>query len=155
MYNVRGIYIAPEAGAKMRCLCHIQASPGGLEGDRYKNGTGAWSKTREQEAVRDLTLISEEAIALANQGRDELFTPADTRRNIIVTVGVQQLNDLLGREFSIGRVQVFGAELCHPCKRPSVLSGKPGFAESFKDRGGLRVRVLNEGLIVFGDVISW
>lgn len=146
------IFIAPAAGAPMHEVKEVRAIPGkGLDGDRYKDGRGSWSKTRE--AARDLSLISQEAIERANEGREVPFTPEDTRRNIVVSLGVDALNALLGRTFLIGDVVVYGAELCDPCQRPSKLSGKPGFKEAFDGVGGLRVRVVFEGRITVRDSI--
>lgn len=150
--HVLKIFVASEAGAQMLEVREAKALPGrGLVGDRYETRSGSWSKTRE--AVRDLSLISQEAIERANENREEPFTAEDTRRNIVVSVGVEALNALLGQDFLIGYVLVRGAELCDPCQRPSKLSGKPGFKEAFAGMGGLRVQVISEGTIQVTDKV--
>jgi MOSC domain-containing protein YiiM len=63
------------------------------------------------------------------------------------------LNSLVGIEFAIGQVWVRGMELCTPCLRPSVLSGKPEFNSAFDGIGGLRVRVLTDGELSKDDEI--
>ncbi len=124
----------------------VQAIAGvGLEGDRYANETGAFSKGKA-EKVRHVTLIESEAIA----GSD--FLPSETRRNL-VTTGVD-LNPLVGQEFQVGSVRMRGTELCDPCARPSKLSDKPGFKDSFENKGGLRAEILNDGTIQRGDEIQ-
>ena len=141
--SVVSIFIAPAKGAPMQQVSEAYAVPGrGLLGDRYEAGTGAWSKTRDGE-VRDITLISQNAIDRANASRDTPFLPEDTRRNIVVSIGAEELNALLGRQFLVGDVAVYGAEPCDPCDRPSKLSGKPGFKQALTGMGGLRVRVLS------------
>jgi MOSC domain-containing protein YiiM len=71
----------------------------------------------------------------------------------VVSVEVEELNALVGRDFHIGTVLVRGIELCDPCARPSKLSRKAGFKEAFDGRGGLRVEILSEGAIHLGDPV--
>lgn len=122
----------------------------GIQGDRYQLGTGAYSKIRP--GVRQLSIISQEAILRTN------FTPAQTRRNVVVQGLPMCMRELVGIEFSIGDVLIRGIEVCSPCDRPSVLSKIKGFKEAFLDeegdRGGLRVVVLKGGILRVGDKIS-
>jgi MOSC domain-containing protein YiiM len=123
----------------------------GIIGDRYESGTGAYKKKPE---VRNLSLISEEALERANQqGWHDSFTASDTRRNLVVSVDPETLNAQVDKEFTIGQVWVRGMELCTPCGRPSLLCGKPGFAAAFNGIGGLRVRILTDGEFAEGDDI--
>lgn len=125
----------------------------GLEGDRYHDGTGAFSESKRQ-VIRHVSLISAEAVRRANAGRaDELFEAIDTRRNIFLSLSVEQLNNLVGRDFNIGSVWVRGVELCDPCDRPSKLCQKRGFKEAFDGIGGLRVEVLSSGMVSIGDAV--
>ncbi len=150
MSQVVALYICANKGLPMMEVPSANAIAGkGFEGDRYSIGMGAWSKARE--AIRHISLIEIEAIAEANKGLDVPFAPIETRRNIVVS-GVR-LNELVGKVFRIGNVEVRGSELCVPCARPSKLSGKPGFAEAFDSRGGLRVEVLSAGFIKQDDPI--
>lgn len=151
---VLAIFTAPTAGAPMQRVGKVSVLAGrGIIGDRYEAGIGAFSRKRPE--VRDLSLISEEALRRANQGRSDPFTASDTRRNLLVSVDVETLNSLVNHEFTIGNIRVRGMELCDPCQRPSALSGKPGFAAAFAGIGGLRVQVLNDGELAENDVVSF
>ena len=123
----------------------------GLIGDRYAEGRGAYSRSKVPK-IRHVSLIAAEAIAAANEGLEQPFEEAETRRNL-VTIGLE-LNDLVGAEFSIGGILMRGVELCDPCRRPEKLAGKPGFEEAFQGRGGLRAEALASGIIVVGNIIE-
>jgi hypothetical protein len=147
---LKSIYISPDAGEPMEFADAIELVAGiGIEDDRYGMGKGVFSKTKPK--IRHLSLISSEAIEAANRDRAIPFTEADTRRNVI-TAGID-LNNLVDVRFNIGNVALRGVELCHPCNRPSIINGKPGFKEAFLGGGGLRAEVLSSGLIVVGDTI--
>lgn len=150
--KVAAIYISAKAGAPMESIEEANLIEGqGIEGDRYANGIGAYSKSK-REVIRHISLIAREAIAAANEEHNTNFEEADTRRNII-TEGID-LNKLVGIEFTIHGVALRGIELCTPCARPSALSGKKGFNDAFQDRGGLRAEVLSDGHIKIGDTID-
>ncbi len=151
MGKVLALFVCSKKGEPMRRLECAQALQGlGLEGDRYATGKGAWSRA-PREAIRQVSLISQEAIAEANALLIQPFLPEETRRNILTSD--IDLNALIGIEFTIGQARMRGFELCDPCARPSKLAGKVGFAEAFILRGGLRAEVLSSGLIVVGDDI--
>ncbi len=127
----------------------VRAIPGkGLQGDRYFNHTGTYSK--KSGADREVTLIELEAIeALAREYKIAL-QPGAARRNI-VTRGVP-LNHLVGRKFRVGEVTVFGVRLCEPCAHLERLSHS-GVREALIHRGGLRAQILTDGTIRVGDSI--
>jgi len=148
---VVAVFITPDAGKPMIQVSSTRAVVGrGLEGDRYYNGTGAYSRSKSGK-IRDVSLIAAEAISTAEFECATGFFFAETRRNL-VTFGVD-LNSLVGREFRVGEVLMRGTELCDPCNRPSKLSGKGGFKEAFASRGGLRAEILNDGDIRQGDAV--
>ena len=150
--KVVAIQIAPDKAYPMEQVDRVFALRGaGLDGDRYAENRGAWSKSKRR-IPRHVTLISREAINEANAEFGTDFTIMDTRRNI-VTTGVD-LNTLVGHEFYVARVRMRGVELADPCGRPSKLSGKEGFKEVFDGRGGLRVEVLSSGSIRKGSPVS-
>ena len=147
--QVFGLYICYTKGRPMEQVSAIQATCGfGIHGDHHA-GTAPdmWAKTRE------VTLIAVEAVRDANEKLegDDRFSFADTRRNI-VTVGID-LNALVGKEFTVGTIRLRGVDLCHPCRRPSKLSGKFGFKQHFEGRGGLRAEVITSGTTQIGDDI--
>jgi len=119
-----------------------KVAPGaGIEGDRYANGTGSFYKPGKP--GQDVTLIEAEAL------EDVGLTAADSGRNV-VTRGIG-LNDLVGKRFRIGDVELRGAELCHPCR---TLRDRTGVFRELVGRGGLCADVLVAGELCPGDEIE-
>ncbi|HEY8393899.1 MAG TPA: MOSC domain-containing protein [Thermaerobacter sp.] len=147
--RVAFICIAPSAAAPMTTVEQVRAVPGrGLEGDRYFQGTGTfWRPLPDYE----LTLIEIETLEALEREEGIRLHPADARRNI-VTRGVP-LNHLAGRQFRLGPVLVEGIRLCEPCGHLERLT-RPGVREALVHRGGLRARILTEGIIRIGDVVA-
>jgi len=150
--------VATEASAPMRSIVEIRAFPGrGLEGDRYFAGTGFYSKTPSH-GGREVTLIEIEAVealfgGVHNAAGERLgieLAAADSRRNI-ATAGVP-LNHLVDREFRVGAVLMHGTRLCEPCKHLEDLTRR-GVMGGLIHRGGLRARILSEGIIRVGDIV--
>ncbi len=71
-------------------------------------------------------------------------TPAALRRNI-VTGGID-LNALVGREFELQSVRFLGAIECKPCYWMDEAIG-PGAEAFLRGRGGLRARILSDGVL--------
>lgn len=67
-----------------------------------------------------------------------------TRRNVLIEGA--DLNSLVGKEFSIGPIRFYGSEECAPCVWMNEAIA-PGAEEFMKNRGGLRVRVLTNGVL--------
>ena len=146
---VVSIHLATTAKAPPTEVNKARAVPGkGLEGDRYFNQAGTF--TKHPGGDNELTLIEIEAIdALRAECKVEI-KPGEARRNI-VTRGVA-LNHLVGREFKIGQVSFRGIRLCEPCSHLEALT-KPGVKSGLVHRGGLRAEVLTEGTIQAGDPV--
>lgn len=70
--------------------------------------------------------------------------PAATRRNVI-TQGID-LNTLTGSEFEIQGVRFAGVEECRPCYWMDGAIG-PGAEAWLQGRGGLRARILTDGIL--------
>ena len=68
--------------------------------------------------------------------------PAAARRNVI-TRGVD-LNELIGREFEVQGVCMYGTEESAPCYWMNGAFA-PGAKEFLKGRGGLRAKILSDG----------
>lgn len=166
--KVVGIFTSPAMGAPMVSHQTIRAIPGeGLEGDRYAERQGAYSDARIRQKNpnakqgripdedRQVSLISTGGIQAANEQLAEKKVPpfdiADTRRNLIVEMTAEELRYLVGRTFRVCNVLMQGVEECTPCKRPAQLAGRKEdgelFESTFEQRGGLRARVLSEGVI--------
>jgi len=157
--HIQAIYLATSAGAKMQPIDHIRVNAGsGIEGDRYALGTGAYSSV-EPVKVRHISIISSSGIETANDwlkaGDEPTFDLSETRRNIVLNgITATELNDLVGKLFQLGSLQLLGTELCTPCERPAQLLSKPGFMEAFEGRGGIRAEVLNTAIITIGDKLT-
>lgn len=148
--EVQSIYISKAAGFPMQKSTEIRTVKNkGLMGDRYCEGVGFWqSVSKPRNTIRDVSFIH--AADIKKSG----FLEEETRRNIVVT-GEFELTMLVGKTFSVGEVQFYGSEECTPCKRPSDLSSKPGFAKAFETTGGIRAQVLTDGIIKVRDLISF
>lgn len=74
-------------------------------------------------------------------------TPDVYRRNVL-TRG-PDLNDLIGKSFRLGEVRFEGVQECTPCywMDEAVASGVEEF---LKGKGGLRARVLSDGILRLG-----
>lgn len=152
--TVRQIFICPAANAPMQEVREVMALKGrGLEGDRYALGTGTYS-TSPRVVKRHATLIAFDDIETAAR-KGGTFNAAETRRNIVIDgIAVADLNALVGKTFRLGAALVRADEICVPCERPSLLSGKPDFKEKFEQSGGLRVEILEDGRIAVGDTLQ-
>lgn len=161
--RIVGIFTAPKMGAPMESHQSIQAiAEVGLDGDRYALRMGAYSEGRTgkqgriPDSDRQVSIIALHGIAeanamLADKGI-EPFSPAETRRNLVVdNVSFEQMNNLVGQRFLVGDIEMEGVELCTPCTRPAIVNGRKqngkDFEEAFENKGGIRARVLNDGTI--------
>ncbi|MGA3343243.1 MAG: MOSC domain-containing protein [Terracidiphilus sp.] len=79
-------------------------------------------------------------------------SPGATRRNVI-TAGVD-LNSLIEREFDVQGVRFSGVAECSPCYWMDKAIA-PGAEEFLKGRGGLRARILTDGVLVVEDEILY
>jgi len=141
--SVAGILVAPDAEAPMERLGDVQAIAGrGLVGDRYVEGRGTFSKPGRG---YQLTLVQDEVLA----GID---LPWEQARRNIVTRGID-LNQLVGRRFTIGPVECVGRRLAEPCSHLERLS-RPGILRPLVHRGGLRADILTGGRIAVGDPVD-
>lgn len=116
----------------------------GLEGDRN-------FKPHDRPGY-EITLVTQEAVdALADQ-HGIVLAPGGARRNL-VTRGVD-LNDLVGRRFRVGEVELEGVRPCHPCEGLEELNGVPGLRKALSGYGGLRADIVAGGIIRVGDGIG-
>ena len=99
-----------------------------------------------------LSLIESENIDYYNIKYGLNIPYIDFRRNII-TQGIQ-LNELVGKKFKIGKVEVEGIDLCRPCKHLTEMLGEKNILKEFLRRGGLRCHILSSSKIKVGDKIK-
>jgi MOSC domain-containing protein YiiM len=146
--QVVGIYIATHHGEPTIRVEQAHLIPGrGIEGDRFFIQD---ISSNNQRSDREITLIELEAIEAVRQEDRIQISPDQTRRNI-VTRGIR-LNDLVGKVFSVGEIQLSGIRLCEPC---DYLASRTDLRvkQSFSHRGGLRASILTEGNIHLSDTI--
>ena len=136
----------------MQARSEIEATPGaGLAGDRYALGIGYYSPRPTDPGAREVTLFEAEVLDWLAAEHGIAFTPTEHRRNL-TTRGVS-LPSLLGRRFRIGQVLLEGVKDCPPCTHLEGLVHKP-VLHPLTDRGGLRARVVEGGLLRVGDALT-
>tara|TARA_B100001093_G_scaffold228263_1_gene218875 strand:+ start:255 stop:695 length:441 start_codon:yes stop_codon:yes gene_type:complete len=99
-----------------------------------------------------LSLIESENIDYYNNKYGLNIPYIDFRRNII-TKGVK-LNDLVGKKFQIGKVELEGIDLCRPCRHLSEVLDQDNIIKEFLRRGGLRCQILSSSSIEVGNKIK-
>jgi hypothetical protein len=117
---------------------------GGIVGDRYREKTGTYSEMLEAKGDYEVTLIEREEVDAFNAVTGLGYAPGAFRRNL-VTSGIR-LNDLVGKEFTVGEVSLYGVRLCEPCAYLAGLVGKE-VMEHMIHKAGLRAIVRNGGSI--------
>jgi MOSC domain-containing protein YiiM len=143
--HVEAIFVASERGELPAPVERVRAHAGrGLQGNRYYWEDG------DAPPGRGVTLIAAEAMdAVALEGNVSI-EPAATRRNVL-TRGID-VNELVGKRFSIGDVVCEGVELCEPCAHLESMT-QPGVIKALVRRGGLNADILSDGEISIGDPI--
>ena len=99
-----------------------------------------------------LSLIESENIDFYNTKYGLNISYIDFRRNI-VTKGVE-LNNLVGKKFYIGNVEVEGIDLCRPCRHLNESLNQENIIKEFLRKGGLRCRILSSASIYINDLIQ-
>ena len=143
---IKAIYVAKKSKQAQIEIDAVKVDLGkGIVGDRYYGKKGNDGP--------NITFVESEAIDAYNKNFGQNIAHFDTRRNI-VTQGVR-LNQLVGKEFTIGDVRFYGVELCEPC----ISLGK-GLAndsltpaqvvKAWVHSGGLRANVLSTGILRLG-----
>jgi MOSC domain-containing protein YiiM len=141
--SVAGILTTPNAEEPLVRVQSVRAVAGrGLEGDRYHDGRGTFSKPGGR--GYELTLVESEVL-------DSLGLPWEQARRNIVTRDIA-LNALVGHTFTVGSVECVGRRLAEPCAHLERLS-RPGLLGPLVHRAGLRADILVGGSIAVGDPV--
>jgi MOSC domain-containing protein YiiM len=173
--RIDALYTAPDAGEPMTDHDRVTLASGGIEGDRYRRGTGYYSPFD----VCEVTLVDAAALEII---RDDLgidLADGRHRRNIVVR-GVD-LDDLLGATFQIGPANadedgededgededgdgaerpasgavLRGTRRRPPCTHVEDVAGEEGVARALKERrGGICASVVEPGSIAVGDALE-
>ena len=121
--------------------CFNCVAGSGIEGDRFFD--------YKPDYKGQLTLFD---WAVYERVRDEIVKgnlhPKAFRRNVIVE-GID-LNELIGKRFSLGELELSGSGECTPCywMDQACASGAHDF---LKGQGGLRARIVSGGQLVRGE----
>ena len=99
-----------------------------------------------------LSLVESENIDYYNIKYNLNIPYIEFRRNI-VTEGIR-LNNLIGKRFSVGSVELEGIDLCRPCRHLSELLNQDNIIKEFLRKGGLRCQILSSSNIKIGDTIK-
>ncbi len=145
MAKVYKLGITPENNKKIQEVETIEViASKGIIGDRhFKDYNDPYCQ---------LTLIESENIDFYNTKYGLNISYVDFRRNVITKK--IKLNNLIGKKFLIGKVEVEGIDLCRPCRHLSEVLNQRNILKEFLRKGGLRCRVLNSSLIKIGDEIK-
>jgi len=145
MGEVVEIGIANKKGNQIQNVDKVEVLKGkGLLDDRN------FSENNHKE--RQVTLIEIENINYFNNISKTNIPPLNFRRNI-VTKNVR-LNDLVGKEFFVGKIKLKAHDLCRPCKNLQDKLKQNNFVREFLHKGGLRCEILTSGKINVGDIIK-
>ena len=145
MSQVIQIGIHETKGDEVRAVDTVEAIKGkGLVNNRH------FKENNEKRS--QITLIEIENINYYNKISKTLIASINFRRNII-TSGIR-LNELLNKEFYIGKVRVKAHDLCRPCKYLQELLKQNNIIKEFLHKGGLRCEILTSGKICIGDKIT-
>jgi len=149
--TIESILISGSAGGEMVSQSSVKLEIGrGIVGDRYYLSKGTYSRKLEKTHDFEVTLIEREEIDVFNQATGLDYGAAAFRRNI-VTRGFR-LNNLVGKEFSIGDLKFRGVRLCEPCAYLAELLGSE-FLNLMAHKAGLRAQILVDGSIEVSDSI--
>jgi MOSC domain-containing protein YiiM len=137
-HNFVGHHGKPPGGHPMLPMEQVECVAGhGLRGDRYF--------TREADHKGQITFFSLDVFdALRREMNLPGAQPQATRRNAFVRGA--DLNAFIGGEFEVQGVRFFGVEESKPCDWMDHALGA-GAREWLKGRGGLRCRILSDGVL--------
>ena len=116
----------------------------GIVGDRHFK--------KFNDPYNQISLIESEGIDNYNIKFGLNISYIDFRRNII-TKGTK-LNDLVGKKFKVGTVELEGIDLCRPCRHLSESLNQNNIIKEFLRKGGLRCQILSSSNINVGDKIK-
>ncbi len=146
---VERIYVTPVGSRAMERVEEVTTVEGcGIDGDRYCEGTGFWTRYGD---VCQVTLIEGEDLDFIESELGIRVKDGQHRRNII-TRGIRLL-DLRRKRFRVGEVLLEFDRSRPPCKHVQDLS-EPGMTRALKNRGGICARVIEAGRIRPQDAIE-
>jgi MOSC domain-containing protein YiiM len=136
--TVEQIAIAAEQSALPGTVAEVEVTSTGIAGDRHADRG-------------DITLIEAEALEAFTAETGIELSHLESRRQVL-TRGIR-LNDLVGKRFTVGNVEVVGRELCEPCNHLQSLT-RPGVLKGMVHRAGLNADIVTPGRIAVGDQVG-
>jgi MOSC domain-containing protein YiiM len=136
--TVEQIAITAEESALPGTVERVEVSRRGIAGDRHADQC-------------DITLIEAEALEAFTAETGIELSHEESRRQVL-TRGIR-LNDLVGKRFAVGEVEVVGRELCEPCNHLQSLT-RPGVLRGMVHRAGLNADIVRPGRIAVGDRVG-
>ena len=148
--SVEGIYVAPRGGERAERVGEARVLEGlGLEGDRYSEGTGHWSRFGMRAC--GVTFVAAEDLDAMEREAGVSVTDGEHRRNVVVR-GLD-LASLRRRRFRVGEALFEYQKPCSICRHVERLT-EPGMTEALKGRGGICARVVEGRRIREGDPVT-
>jgi MOSC domain-containing protein YiiM len=146
---VEEMYVTAKGSAQMERVEEVRTIEGcGLEGDRYCEGAGFWTRFGD---VCQVTLIEGEDLDYIEDELGIWVKNGEHRRNII-TRGIR-LDEMRRKRFRIGEAILEYDRPRPPCRHVQDLS-EPGMTRALKGRGGICARVVKAGWIRTRDAIE-
>ena len=146
---VEGIFVTAEGSAAMERVEEVRTVEGcGIEGDRYCEGTGFWTRFGD---VCEVTLIEGEDLDFIQNDLGIGVKGGEHRRNI-VTRGIK-LRDLRRQTFRVGETVLRYDRPRPPCRHVQEMS-EPGMTRAIRNRGGICAKVVKAGTIKTNDTIE-
>ena len=143
-HDFKGHHGKPRGHNPVQVLNEVQCVAGkGLVGDRYFNHE---ENFKGQITFFDWSVFNK----ISAHSKKPTLEPSVLRRNVIIK-GVD-LNSLIDREFNIQNIRFTGSEECAPCYWMDQAV-TPGTEDLMKDHGGLRARILNNGILPIGKTV--
>jgi MOSC domain-containing protein YiiM len=136
--TVEQIAIVAQESELPGAVDRVEVTETGIAGDRYGE-------------KGDITLIEAEALEAFTAETGIQLSHQESRRQVL-TRGIR-LNDLVGKRFRVGEVEVIGKELCEPCSHLQSLT-RPGVLRGMVHRAGLNADIVTPGRIAVGDRVD-
>ncbi|WP_280585309.1 MOSC domain-containing protein [Halorubrum sp. Boch-26] len=147
--SVRGLVTAAESGAPPALRESVEVRPGGLAGDRYRNGDG-----RFQLDGCAVTVVAAEALDAVRAETGIGVSDGRHRRNVVVEGFGATMDGLLEATVAVGDARLRPTRRRPPCAHVESLAGEAGLASALRNRGGLCCGVVEPGRVAVGDPVT-
>lgn len=151
--TLHALIIGQKAKEPLHYVDSVHAVQGkGLEGDRYFYGQGTFNKPQLSQDVREISIVPYETLSECNRRLESSLDFLDLRRNLVIkNFDASLLEDKI---FIIGTAKLRIIRTCPPCRYLSRLLDED-MMTGLKYIGGYRAIIVQSGLIMVGDTISY